>query len=1127
MADEIQETPSWLRQTEEGLPFYQAPENAPVGDITPGELTPEVAAEQAREAAATRVRRSVTERLPIESEPMARFGEAFTEGITKGPQEAIKSWYETTEGRYYPPNAKFVTEEGTFLDENQQPIPDQRKPDVAPIAKDPTTGELQPAMPGILDIWQTTGSPAGTLGAGPVLRRAPGIGHNQGPPIGTTPPLGPPPAPPPHTGPPGGMPPPPTGGAPAALAPSPRQIVHGHDPSEKTTLDGLYTQVFDNLHPLKVLQDEVAESGALRPEEHFYELARLTRGAHGRTRQMLDNATFDYRTLRNNGMPLRDVLAPVSKELDEFENFAVAMRDLELIQRGINPGTTAAEAQNIINAAPGHFLPALKNLHEYQYRTLKYLKDSGIISDEQMRAMRAANRMYVPFYRVMDSNEGSAGGRYLRVNNPIRRVKGSDRDILSPIESIIRNTHKFIDLAEKNRALNALVDAAEARGLTDLVERVKPTVHPINVLTKEMEKFLRDHGIPIHPALASAPDHFTIFRPNAFRPEPGQISVWKNGKRHVYRVDPDVADAVNGMNAEMIGKIAEWASWPARALRAGVVMAPEFLAKNLFRDQIMAAIQSPYGYVPVFDYIRGLGHMIGKTDTYQMWLKSGGANVSMTNMDRKYLNEEIRAMMESGWMDALRATVRHPVRTTLEVAEGFQSLSEHPTRVGVFAKGRKKGETPHLSGYSSREATTDFGRRGSNEWLNTSMRMSSFARPTIQGLDRLARQFKEKPGSTAFKVAAYVGVPTLGFYFYNRQDPRVWDIPREDRALFWHKMNDNWQPISPEDAKRIPARYHKKEDGQDYVNLGVPARFPKPFETGFYFGTTLEMALDAFFTEHPEIFKELTGADFTPQPDPFKRWGKGALSATLPGVIPQYLLPAIEGTSNYSFFRERPLVPQYRRSPENRKYEYTPFTSLTAKYVGALISKMVPESQLASPIVIDNYIRGLSGTLGVYGTQLLDQTLKAGAMVAGKEFPEPPAWTVADYPVIKAFVSRLPSTIATPITDFYENLDNARTTKALVNRIAKSPSMDPEEKKAERTAILQDRAAVTMASTAKAMGVLMRRIESVQASKTIKPEEKTRLIQLLSLNMMQIADHANRQYNQLAGKREKKKQGQP
>jgi len=1103
--------PPLLRRTEEGYPYLQAEPDTPVGDDP-----------FAKSAERVRARHPTAETKDFLqpgrsdwSQAIPEFGKGFVEGAKRSAPAQIQSIDEALAGHYVPEGAASYGD-GDYYDKDGNVLPKQRKPFLDPRSLNPNTGETEWVVPGVLDVINTIGNPvkgAATLGVGPIRRAAPGLGHNQGPL------MGPPPSP--------GVPPPPAA-APPPLVPSGRQIIRGHDPAPPMTWDKVYTQTIDNLHPLKVLQGKIAEHGALLPGEESYELARLTRGSYGRTQQALNNSTWDYHTLADNGPPLKKILEPVKDDLDSFENFAVAMRDVEKLQQGIPTGVTLAEAQNVIAGAPPHFLPALRRLHSYQDKLLQYMHDSGIVSSQAVTAMRAANRDYVPFYRLVDAPEYGTSARNIRTNNPIKGMTGSSRDILSPIESIIRNTHKMIDLAEKNRALNALVDSAEVRGLHGLVEKVHPGTHPVNVSKAEVEKYLADNGIALPPhvvnAMVGAPDTFQIFRPNPFRPEPDQIAVWKNGKRQIYRVDPEVAEAVNGMSREQLSQVMEMASVPARMLRAGVVLTPEFMVKNMLRDQLMAATQSRDGYIPFLGYVQGLRAMFPNSShrrTYELWLKSGGANVALTNLERKYLQGQIESMFDSGWLDALKRNAKNP----LQLLEKMQEFSEHPTRIGAFEKALQKGKTPHQAGYVSREVSTDFARRGASEGLMSFMSTIPFSRATVQGLDRLVREFHAKPAATSFKIAALISVPTLGFYYRNRQDPRIFDIPKEERRLFWHEMQDDWRPVTKEQAANIPDRYKKKEGDQHYMNVGSPLRSPKPFEAGFFFGSTLEMALDKFFSEHPEIFKDITGKDFPKQSEPFDGWLKGAMSSSMPGFVPQILLTPIEAVSNYSFFRERPIVPKHLQSPENRKYEYTPFTTETAKYMASILSNVMPEHHLSSPLVIENYARGLAGTMGVYTLQAADEIMRQGKVAAGKDVPEKPESELPDYPFIRAFVSRLPSTASRPVTEFYKNLENSRTTKALINRVGREAALDPEDRKAAQREIISERSAVNMARTSKAIGVQMKLIQRIMADKKMTGPDKTKLIQITTLSIIMMADRANAVYN--ADKARKVQQPQP
>lgn len=1039
---------------------------------------------------------------PTVSEMAQSNWDLFKRGLTEAPMAAVKSMHEALDRRYYPPEAAFIGDDGQFYDKDHKPIADQYKPTTLPVTVDPKTNKPEPAMPGLLDLVNTPGggAPKGaaTLAAG---FRHPGMGHNM-PPPGPLPGHGVPP--PPHAAPPPVAPPP----------AGPRRIVHGFDDSEPVTFDRIYTRTIDDLHPLKQLEGQLAQHGQLAPDEQFYQLARLTRGSFGRSHQALNNATFNFHNLANNGPGLKDVLKPVAKDLKDFERYAVAARDVELIQRGFQTGENLSNAQAIMNAAPPSYRQALQHLHGYQDRVLQYLRDSGVLSGESYNTIKALNKSYVPFHRAMDNADMFTSNRNIKSWNPIKKIQGSERDILSPIETIIRNTHMFMDLAEKNRALTALVKAGNNRALSGLVQKAPRQTHPVNVTKDEVENFLRGSGIQIPPGFQSAPDHFTIFRPNSFRPAPDEIAVFKNGKREVYKVDPEVANAVNGMGHHEVDLVTRFLSTPARMLRAGATLSPEFLVKNPARDQLVAMVFSKNGYLPVIDYIRGLGHMGFNTQKYQNWLKSGGANSSLVSLDRRYIAEEINNLTKSGVINSLKNVI-NPLNILQNLSK-ISEFGENPTRVSEFIRAQNKGKSAYQAGYDSREVTVDFGRRGSSKALEHIARTSSFFNTQVQGIDRLARAFKENPAATSFKITAGIVMPTLAIYAYNRQDPRMQSIPRWERDLYWHIPTDDWQPYEPiknekEELRMIPDAFKKVVNGKTYVNHGTIYRAPKPFEIGTTFGSSLERVLDSYFAKDPEAFKE---------------FAKTMRSSWLPNPIPQWVQPGIEGAANFNFFRDKPIVPKRLETPANRQYEYGPFTSDVAKYIGSAVANIAPESRAASPMMIENAILGWSGTLGRYALQIAD---KAIGMFSNQK-KVTPAWGEADIPLWKAVVSRMPSTAAAEIGDFYENMEKTRTNRSLVKRLTNegAPFQAPEtpEAKQQRTAAAKriegDSVTVKMEKAGLAVSRQLEMIRKVYDAPNMTAEDKKKMIDLLTFGAMTIARQANKGYYDAENKRGKK-----
>lgn len=937
----------------------------------------------------------------------------------------------------------------------------------------------------------------------------------------TPPPSHVPPPPMGHNQPPPGMglPPPPAGAVPPPPAGPGRQIVHGVGDEKPFDVHDLYTQVKDDLHPLSRLQKMADDISPLAEEEKFYQLARLTRGSYGRAHQAIANSTFDFNTLANKGPGLKHVLNPVKDDLRGFEEFAVAMRDVELHGRGINPGVPLADAQAKIAAAPQHFRSALNDLHQYQDDILQYVRDSGLLSDDAYTAMKAANQHYVPFNRLQPGGADlHTSNSNLKTFSPIKGIKGSDKDILSPIETIIRNTHYMMDLAEKNHALNALIDATQARGMSSVVKPVKRSTHPIHVSQQELEDFFTKNGLPVPGTLYGAPDNFTIFRPNALRPARDEIVAYRGGKPYLYKVDPEIADAVNGMGHQQVNLAVRLAAIPAQTLRLGVTLDPGFsLLKNPVRDQIAATVYSKNGYLPVIDYIKGLGMVVGNTKKYQDWLKSGGANSALVSLDRRYIEEEIRDMMQSGAWNAVKRNVRHPLQFLGKLAE----YSENATRAAEFSKAVDPGfitrhvfgqqpKSIHQGGFESREVTLDFQRQGSH--VKAVNRIVPFWNPSLEGTDRLRRAFQEDPAGMALKVSLGITLPTILAYEYNRTDPRMMDIPRRERDIFWHFPTDDWQPLSAAEAKMVPDRWKRQQDGQWEVNLGTIYKVAKPFTEGVLFGSSVERAMDAYYGRDKQAWSGYL---------------KSVQTSVTPPIMPQFELPMMEAAANYSYFRERPLVSERIQSPADRSFEYYHYTSETAKVIGSAMANIIPENQLASPIIIESYINGWSGTLGRYALAMTDAMIHGTQKATGTEDKgvkygawkgeqadklEKAEWGAADYPVMRTIVSRMPSAGAQPIIDFFDNYDAARKMRAVAKRMI----VEGQKDKAET--ILRDNVTANLQKTARAIGNQFRQIEMIQRANNIPAKDKKRLIDMLTLSIIQTAGWGNDRFREAEAK---------
>lgn len=843
----------------------------------------------------------------------------------------------------------------------------------------------------------------------------------------------------------------------------------------------LYTATKDDLNPIREARNYMTEGASVPAGTDPYVLARLTRGSYGKAEHFIDHGTFDPVTGQDIGMGLKQILEPVRDDLDGFRKYMMARRAIELDGRGIETGIPVRDAHDTVRSNPQYAKP-FQGWVKYQTDLLQYMVKAGVVGKQDAARMMDANKDYTPFYRLMEQPNASVSGpgAGITVRNPIRGMSGSQRQILDPIESTIRNTYLYVSLADRNMALQALekMAAKSPRG-AEVMQKKPPEVHPITVTAAEVERGIPGIGHNMGPPL----DDFTIFRPNAFRPSPDEIRVFNNGKATTYKVDPYLGAAVNGLDREGIGMLTKIFAAPARLLRAGTTLSPEFMVRNLMRDQMSAFVFSTLGrgYVPFYDFALGMGSVLKQGEGYKNWLKGGGANSAMVSIDRNYVENLVRNMKDPTFMGTMKNVVRAPVDGLRAISE----LIENATRVGEHMRMTKRGATLPEASFASREVTLDFQRIGSK--MRAANAIVAFMNPQLEGVDRAFRAMGTNPLRFTATVGAAITVPSIYLWAANRDDPRVKEIPRWEKDIFWIIATDNWQPVSPQEAQRAPPGYtRKRQDGQWELNKGNIYRFPKPFELGLMFGSVPERILDAWFDKNPRAFKNVF---------------QSIQHAFIPNYVPQAASPIIEQLSNSSLFTGRPLVPRYLEDVMPKE-QANPYTTDTAKMIGNFISKIpgMDRHSLSSPLVVENYVRAWTGGLGRHVLDLSDSVLQGSGITPTKISP---TLTNADRAIIKAFAVRFPEAGANSIQDFYEEFNKRSEIKKTAAYLRKTG----EPQKARD--LVENNVLATADGIKKALGAQLKLVRDTYRNPRMSPDEKRKFIDMSYLQMIKMAQTGN------------------
>jgi len=816
-----------------------------------------------------------------------------------------------------------------------------------------------------------------------------------------------------------------------------------------------YTDWKDDLYPIWKFLRVVTGAREIDILSDPYKIARLARGRVRKALALINRAMVspDGKII---GPSLKEILEPIRKRADDFTAYITAKRALELAGRKIETGIDPKDAAETIRQLDcPEFRKAQEQLIEYQDNLLGYLIDAGVLSPERAKTFRELNRNYVPFYRFFGEEtvtKGLAAGRkFADLPQPVKRIKGSARSVIDPLESIVKNTVYLIDIAERNRVARAVAQLAdEVEGMGWLIERLPDPVQPTKVELKRIRQDLIEAGIPKEVLdTADLEKIAVIFNPVRFarlkEKRENILTVYRGGEPTFYQVHPDLYRALEMMDAPSANWFIRLLSYPARALRAGAILNPEFIMRNPARDQLTAFVQSKYGFIPVVDLVRGLYHVIGKTELYTKWEASGGAQATLMSLDRDYLQGQVRRLLEK---ERLLEKTKRFAGAPLEPLRAASEALEEATRLGEFARGVKreaKKGTPERealakAAYASREVSLDFQRAGFKG--RQANQMIAFFNAALEGPDKLRRAFWEDPVSCTIRAVAGITLPSIILWLVNHDDPRYQELPRWRKDLYWV----------------IPG-----EENTLYF-------IPKPFEAGVIFGSFFERSLEAMKEDNPEEFKE---------------WAKSMATVLSPGMIPNAFIPYFEAAFNYSFFLRRPIVPM-REERFEAWAQYGPRTTEVAKRI-AKAAKAVPWLEEGiSPRKMEHLVRGYFGGLGMHALNLLD-------ILSGKAM-EKEEWFEAA-PFVRAFAGA-PYRQAESIEQLYDRLDRLEKRYSTLREQRKIRELDDFENAAELRRLRR---------VAKLLSKSRKIIREIQADERLSAKEKRERIDRINLRMVNIA----------------------
>lgn len=677
------------------------------------------------------------------------------------------------------------------------------------------------------------------------------------------------------------------------------------------------TKLVDSNAPIEDVLAKVQKEGkyTILPENHIT----------NQIDRVLRSPTIAGQFAKDNG--LYDIIKNVDN-LNNLDQYLIAKQAKTVASRGIETGRNLVkDAQLVKDFAPKYEAQA-KVITDYSQKLLDYSVDSGLISKDLANTLKQRYPDYVPLQRVFNELEKSGGNfgtkavASLSKQTVIKNLSGSERQIESPIKSLLEKTADVFKQGEKNKAGQMLASYEKLPGNPFALRELKAGEHAINT-----------------------------------------ISFIDNGVKRTFETTKEIADAAKALNVQQLNILGKIFALPVRIAKVGITgINLPFVASNIAKDQITGVINSSNALKTSIAnpavFLKSLFEAVGHGKLYDEMARNGalGTSFDIARNQATETIERVRAGKNIG--SKILYTIKHPSEL-LRAVEDIIGRSEELTRIQQYAgtkqalleKGLNEVQATIGASRAARENTVNFARKG--EWGQVLNSAFLYLNAGIQGTRTFVRNFKEKPAQTAVKLALTVFTPIATVTAWNLSDPQR-KLAYDDIAEYEKQNNIIIIPPNPTKDENGNWNVIKIPLSQEINNLAGMAR--RPIEQAF--------GLDPVSVQ--DIAVALIGTVSPINPS------VGSIASTL---TPQAIKPSIEALTNKNLFTGFNQVPQSMEglSPKN---QIKPTTSGTAIKIAQPLN--------LSPIKVEEFIKGTMGGVGSQILNASDRIL-AGLNIIPKD----------------------------------------------------------------------------------------------------------------------------------------------
>jgi len=686
----------------------------------------------------------------------------------------------------------------------------------------------------------------------------------------------------------------------------------------KSKMAGIKASLVDEQSPI---EDALSEA---EKKYNFKVMPKYDIRANGIDR-VLRSRTLAGQFATDNG--LVDVIQ-TAPDLDALNQYLIAKQATDVAGKGIKTGRDMARDQILIQDLAPQYEQHAQQVNEYSKKLLQYSVDSGLVSQDLAEQLVKEYPHYVPLQRVFNELEkgqlprgvGTKQVASLGSQSIVQKLKGSEREIANPIESLLIKTQDAFAQGERNKTAKMLASYKDLPGFETLIrEAPEGAKHTFSFLD--------------------------------------------NGVKRVFETTPEIEAAAKSLNQEQMGTLIKIINLPTRGLQLGATgLNLPFTVTNIAKDEMTGFVNSnkaaSTSILNPVNFVKSVFSAVKHDDLYDEVVRNAGAGTSfdISRQAPELTVEAIRAGRSKGSKVLYTAT---SLERMLRAVENIVGRGEEVGRIknyagtkeALLAEGRTMEDATILASQAARENTANFARKGS--FGRTLNYVIPFFNAGIQGSRQLVRSFQNRPAQTGAKVAVGLFMPVAAATAWNLSDP-IRKKAYDDISQTEKENNILIVPPNPTKDKQGRWNVIKLPIAPGLSNLTAFVRRPMEQASGLDPVKFSEMATN--------LIAAGTSVDLS------------SPTRTVTNFIPQGVKLAAEPILNKNFYTGKDIVPKYQLNKPVAE-QVAPWTSGTARKIGGLVG--------VSPLKVENVAKTGLGGLGSQILNASDKVLyKTGKIPA-------------------------------------------------------------------------------------------------------------------------------------------------